>query len=705
MPGITAILCYSIIYNTVPNPFIEAKFLSSSRFRVALFNGLLTENSSDRAIALDNIANVVGSWAHSIFDSKAESKLGIENGNGHTNGISHHPTLQIIDSPWSMSTEGAVDESSEQDAEELETKALLQLHVLTILRLSLNCPYKDVRHFLRKFLKELKQIGVPIPKPIHSSPSYFISKEDLPTFDELIFRASNQQLKRHSSASYFSSASSFSPSSFQSSSPSGQSSSSHLLQLMKECFNSSGRFSHMYRIMGYFPTYLEKFRRVQRAVIRGMSGPLPRTWRYYIAIMAASQHSCQYLVSLLRSEYFQANGEPSWFQGLGFAPQKLQNLATINTILAHQPWLLKPEHIECLVRGDSCCDNGANGSPTSSGNSSENWTMSELVQAIVIMSIFHSLSSFALGCGLIPEIDTLGGVTFDEETNPEEESPTELEHHQNGSLSVTDDIDGVAKAVAEIKITGEEEPAELMFTTQLISKLQRTQSGQEEVEIEVSEGERKEEFEKCEILDSVSPLPEIDYPFETQLHSYPPVFEPLNRFRLDNSQELSYQDFNVKSSTYSVFRLTDWSWEEHGVGLVSKYLANEVGEMIDEEFDEVRCMTDYSLAATTPSPEFPPLDTAPFRTAIWYYVLRLFGQSHDDYQYSLVNHYLNKKVKNYIKKVATVPETVNYSDFSRMGVVLRPEEKCHVNLLVVEARRQAELVYALSAVTKFLEKR
>ena len=43
--------------------------------------------------------------------------------------------------------------------------------------------------------------------------------------------------------------------------------------------------------------------------------------------------------------------------------------------------------------------------------------MSELVHAIVILAHFHSLASFALGCGINPEIDTQLGhsLLLDEE--------------------------------------------------------------------------------------------------------------------------------------------------------------------------------------------------------------------------------------------------------------------------------------------------
>lgn len=97
-------------------------------------------------------------------------------------------------------------------------------------------------------------------------------------------------------------------------------------------------------------------------------------------------------------EFLHHGGDPSWLKGLKYAPTKIQNLASLASLLAHQPWRIKPKHIENLVKiGDS-------------GSSPEDrWTMNELIQAVVILATFHSLSSFVLGCGIVPEMDTRGG--------------------------------------------------------------------------------------------------------------------------------------------------------------------------------------------------------------------------------------------------------------------------------------------------------
>ncbi len=51
------------------------------------------------------------------------------------------------------------------------------------------------------------------------------------------------------------------------------------------------------------------------------------------------------------------------------------------------------------------------------------------------------------------------------------------------------------------------------------------------------------------------------------------------------------------------------------------------------------------------------VDTTPFRWALWYYVLRLYGVCFDDFPYHTVNTLLNKEIKSYAKKVAAHPSS------------------------------------------------
>merc|ERR1719234_2358309 len=78
-------------------------------------------------------------------------------------------------------------------------------------------------------------------------------------------------------------------------------------------------------------------------------------------------------------------GQQEWIdQGLAAAPIKIQKLYELNKILAHRPWSLTQNHIEELTKPGQ-----------------DNWSLSELVYAIVLMVHFHAFSSFIQCCVLM----------------------------------------------------------------------------------------------------------------------------------------------------------------------------------------------------------------------------------------------------------------------------------------------------------------
>jgi sestrin 1/3 len=68
-----------------------------------------------------------------------------------------------------------------------------------------------------------------------------------------------------------------------------------------------------------------------------------------------------------------------------------------------------------------------------------------------------------------------------------------------------------------------------------------------------------------------------------------------------------------------------------------------------------------------------------------------------------VNVYLNRPTKIFIKKVACTPWKVSKNDFEHFDRTLSASEKCHVTLLVAEARKQAGLMYGLRAVMQHMK--
>jgi len=283
------------------------------------------------------------------------------------------------------------------------------------------------------------------------------------------------------------------------------------------------------------------------------------------------------------------------------------------------------------------------------------WSIGEVVHALVVMAITFSVAGIICGCGINPEIDQ-----------------TTINNNNNNKNDNNDNTSEKQEKEEVDKVSMSKETAKLVTILKAGT-------------VVVEEGEifNRELFERVE----------------------PPLNENPNVQKNNKQNEklkkmvgkytMKYVDFDVKSSQYSIFRVQDYSWKEHGYSLMSRYYA-DAAQLVDEEFDCIYALTYNHVSSHT------NVDTSPLRQAIWYYVQRLYGICNDQYNYRAVYTYLNKDFKLFLKKLTSYPDTVSKEDFAQMGIDLLPEEKCHVVLLAVEAAKQSHLLYGLFAVMKFM---
>uniref|UniRef100_A0A8U8B7R8 Uncharacterized protein n=1 Tax=Geospiza parvula TaxID=87175 RepID=A0A8U8B7R8_GEOPR len=404
---------------------------------------------------------------------------------------------------------------------------------------------------------------------------------------------------------------------------------SSLHQLL-EAFVSAGRVDHVAMVMGLHPQYLSSFWKTQYLLLR-MDGPLPYHKRHYIAIMAAARHRCSYLVGLHMREFLQVGGSPAWLQGLHCAPQKLRNLNEINKLLAHRPWLVTKEHIEALLRPGQ-----------------DSWSLAELVQALVLLTHYHSLASFVFGCGIRPEGEQDLGSSSDLGL---------------GAPLGTD-------AMQEVEV--------LMERMKLLQENQLEEEGVTQEEMAT-----RFELEKTESL--LVPSSDI----------LDPSLQSNIRCFLEDP-EFGYKDFTRRGEQAPpTFRAQDYTWEDHGYSLINR-LYPDVGQLLDEKFQVVYNLTYNTIAMHC------GVDTSVLRRAIWNYVHCVFGIRYDDYDYGEVNQLLERNLKVYIKTVACYPERTTKQIYAQFWRHFKHSEKVHINLLLLEARMQAALLYALRAVTRYM---
>ncbi|XP_054648572.1 sestrin-3 isoform X4 [Dunckerocampus dactyliophorus] len=319
--------------------------------------------------------------------------------------------------------------------------------------------------------------------------------------------------------------------------------------LFKKALISRGSVDAVSQQMSSHPQYLESFLRAQHYILH-MDGPLPLPCRHYIAIMAAAQHHCNYLVYLHSAQFLRLGGDPLWLQGLEAAPPRLRLLDHINKVLAHQPWLTACSHIKSL--------------------------------------------------------DSTGDVVC------------------------------------------------------LKERIQRSQEERDKLQtLQQSDVEEEEEM-MC--------------------------FADPSRFITDPN--FYYQDFARRDDDhFQVFRAQDYSWEDHGFSLVNR-LYSDIGHLLDDRF---RSVTALSLQH---SPDL--------KRAIWNYIHCVLGIRYDDYDYGEVNQLLERDLKLFVKAVACFPDPTKTPACPLSWAPLKPSERIHVNLLIMEARLQAELLYALRAITQYM---
>ncbi|NXV77400.1 SESN1 protein, partial [Atlantisia rogersi] len=424
--------------------------------------------------------------------------------------------------------------------------------------------------------------------------------------------------------------------------------------LFADSFATLGRLDNVTLVMVFHPQYLESFLKTQHYLLQ-MDGPLPLHYRHYIGIMAAARHQCSYLVNLHVNDFLHVGGDPKWLNGLENAPQKLQNLGELNKMLAHRPWLITKEHIEQLLKTEE-----------------NSWSLAELIHAVVLLTHYHSLASFTFGCGISPEIDCEGGHTF----RPPSVSNYCICDITNGYHGV-DDIH--ASPTASVPVSSTESVCEVEALMEKMKQLQECRDEEEASQEEMAtrfEREKRESMFVCSSEDEESA-----------------ATRDVSRHFEDTSY--GYKDFSRHGMHVPTFRVQDYSWEDHGYSLVNR-LYPDVGQLLDEKFHIAYNLTYNTMAM------HKDVDTSMLRRAIWNYIHCMFGIRYDDYDYGEINQLLDRSFKVYIKTVVCTPEKTTKRMYDSFWRQFEHSEKVHVNLLLVEARMQAELLYALRAITRYM---
>lgn len=162
-------------------------------FRTNVFDGLYRESAEKRAHGLEQATSIVRTWAHHWLEvrdaSTSTSALALYSST--TSAVLDEQSVETTAVTTAAVTttvtaEGTAETTPITPAHR-ETHNLLQAHILVILRMSINCPYTDVRQRFTDFLAELRAMGISVPRPrlLPYTPSFFIHPERVARLDDL----------------------------------------------------------------------------------------------------------------------------------------------------------------------------------------------------------------------------------------------------------------------------------------------------------------------------------------------------------------------------------------------------------------------------------------------------------------------------------------------------------------------------------------
>ncbi|XP_038822819.1 sestrin-2 [Salvelinus namaycush] len=295
------------------------------------------------------------------------------------------------------------------------------------------------------------------------------------------------------------------------------------------------------------------------------------------------------------------------------------------------------------------------------------WSLAELIHAVVLMTHSHSLSSFVWGCGLHPEPDHEGDHAFcpPSPSNNMPQSPHSPAPEDGKPEDGVTEVEVLMKRMVELQQQEEECSQEEMIT--------------------------RFERERSESIPTGTHTPPL------HIYTHAVSLSPSDlMLRLVEDPEFIYEDFSIRGEqSPPTMRAQDYSWEDHGFSLVNRLLP-DMGQLLEEKF-QVVCGLTYNRMAM-----HKDVDTHTLRKALWNYIHCLYGIRYDDYDYGEVNVLLERGLKMFVKTVACHPEQTTDRIYSAYWKLFRHSEKVHVNLLLMEARLQAALLYTLRAVTRYM---
>ena len=415
----------------------------------------------------------------------------------------------------------------------------------------------------------------------------------------------------------------------------------NLDDILKKNLERMRRFLYYEHYFIWFNDYLSYYEKTVNTIFKKKS-ILPIQWKYYLSIMASSTMKNEYLTRLFEEEFLDNNGDPNWLIiGLNVVPNKLKKLASLNNIIAHQPWNINIEEFRNLKSVLS---------------------INEITEACIILIQFQKIS-------LIEEL-----IEFKKYNNE-----NEIQRKASKDMSVKIDVmiqEQIFNVINEIKKEEEEDIIE-----------------------EENESNDKDTSDTSNKLNNFSELYTIKQSSFNSVDSWEKndknISDDTNdifqKYLSDDYEKIAFKGPNKNVSlTYY-----EYNWSDYGYYYL-KNISPTLIQCINDEMKYIIELTSNSLGMKYSS----SLNSLYIKQAIINYVEKLFGYYHEDYNYKNISKLLccNINYTKFIKKFVCYPKNVSLCDFQEMNTIFLDEEIMHIILLIANIKMKIQLIFLSKAI-------
>merc|ERR1711892_576272 len=324
-------------------------------------------------------------------------------------------------------------------------------------------------------------------------------------------------------------------------------------------------------------------------------------------------------------------------------PQKMRDLCELNEKMVTCPWLINPDQITKLTH-----------------RAKDQWRLSKLIQAVLIMAWIHANAVFCFGIGINPEIDASRKFSNHHAQQQQQQKARKSEAKKMRKSDSEISID-IQDTVVQTDSDDEADDAtceKLRTRMAMISRIR-------------TESDSDEQFNQ-EMFLHLSPSYRLSRNHQQPMN---------NNNMLNEDTELRLQEFNWKSKTVPCALDI--------IGDQLRRIDNDLVYLLDEKFNHIQSLTYHKIGKE-------PVDTEIFRHGVWNFAHCRLGIMSSECNYDhLERLLLDDDWRRYLEKIMKSHHDITRTDYNHFCTGLENDEKVHVNLLCLEARFQAELLYTM----------